>query len=242
MFISGSLVELYKYQNPIVINRASRIHYIKPVGRSRRANDKDRGKNRAVTLQRARRNIKHIIHANAGKWIDLRGKPYSPVVMTLTYAENMTDITKGYRDYRKFIQRLNYHLFKDKKSHFKYVTVPEFQERGSLHYHSIFFNLPYIPIDDLLQIWKHGSVEIGAVDDLERSSQYMTKTLRPEKQDERLIGQKCYLKSQGLYKAKETTDKRRIESYTSTLPDKRTFEVEFANAQYGTIKYERFKR
>jgi len=61
----------------------------------------------------------------------------TPLFVTLTYAENFGDIGLGNRHLRLFFQRL-------RKSHkgIEYVAVPEYQERGALHYHILLFGAP----------------------------------------------------------------------------------------------------
>jgi len=61
----------------------------------------------------------------------------TPLFITLTYAENFGDVGLGNRHLRLFFQRL-------RKSHkgLEYVAVPEYQERGALHYHILLFGAP----------------------------------------------------------------------------------------------------
>jgi hypothetical protein len=57
------------------------------------------------------------------------------------------------------MMRLNYHI-----GHaLKYVSVVEFQKRGAVHYHAVFFNLPFIVNDELAAIWSHGFIKINAI-------------------------------------------------------------------------------
>lgn len=61
----------------------------------------------------------------------------SPLFVTFTYVENFGDIYEGNRQLRMFFKRL-----RKVYPSFHYVAVPEFQERGALHYHVLLFGLP----------------------------------------------------------------------------------------------------
>lgn len=70
------------------------------------------------------------------------------VFMTLTYADNMTDPDKLYKDFDVFFKRLKYSL-KDHK--LEYVAVAEPQQRGAWHLHVfIKSNQPVLYIDNKL--------------------------------------------------------------------------------------------
>ena len=60
--------------------------------------------------------------------------------LTLTFSDNITNISYAFREFSKYIQRLNYAL----GFNLKYVAVPQFQERGAVHFHVILFNFPFI--------------------------------------------------------------------------------------------------
>lgn len=81
------------------------------------------------------------------------------VFMTLTYAENMKDTKRLYKDFEKFWKRLTYHM---KKSKLEYLSVAEPQGRGAWHLHvlvkdTVNKNL-YIDGKWLHDIWGHGYV------------------------------------------------------------------------------------
>jgi len=96
--------------------------------------------------------------------------------ITLTF--NETHATKSLydQDFKKFILRLNYAL--DTK--IQYVAVPEFQTRGALHFHLIFFNLRFIPARSFEQIWGHGFTNIQVCKKIAAASSYLLKYLTKE--------------------------------------------------------------
>lgn len=75
--------------------------------------------------------------------------------ITLTYAENMTDTKKLYRDFEIFYKRLKR---KYKEHNFQYVVVAEPQERGAWHFHLMLKSDKslYIPDSKIRELWGHG--------------------------------------------------------------------------------------
>ncbi len=92
---------------------------------------------------------------------------------TLTYAENMTDTKRLYRDFDSFKKRL-----KRKFNNFDYLDVVEPQERGAWHHHLLLrFNgsdKAYIKNSDLAKIWSHGYVTIKNLKDVDNIGAYLS--------------------------------------------------------------------
>lgn len=119
--------------------------------------------------------------------------------MTLTFKENITDIEYTNKEFNKFIKRLNYKIYKTKKSQLKYLAVWEKQKRGAIHYHIIFFSLPYIKNKELTAIWGHGFVKINKidVDSKDNRGRYVSKYFSKDI-DIKNYKQKAFFKSQNL--------------------------------------------
>ena len=100
---------------------------------------------RRRSSKRAKKVIFNLISTNAWFWYKENNLAYLPVFLTLTQKENMTDIKYSNTLHTRFIKNLNYHIFHTNKVKIRYLSVLEFQKRGSIHYHIIFFNAPYIP-------------------------------------------------------------------------------------------------
>jgi hypothetical protein len=124
--------------------------------------------------------------------------------MSLTFKNNVTDIDYANHEYTNFMKRINYHYFGVTKGVTKYLTVIEFQERGAVHYHTLYFNLPTINLvqerktREFANIWGHGFVDIIPVYSNNVGmylAKYMTKNI-----DSRLIGRRRYFSSRGLKK------------------------------------------
>lgn len=84
---------------------------------------KKEGEIRADNISRSRQKITGLAYANMPKW---------KTFITLTFAENETDITKAYKKLRSWAMKMQY-----KYSDFMALVVPEYQKRGAIHYHML---------------------------------------------------------------------------------------------------------
>lgn len=81
--------------------------------------------------------------------------------LTLTYAENMTDTKRLYKDFEKFIKRFRYKFGKC-----EYIASCEPQERGAWHMHVILIFptvAPYIDNSIIENLWKQGFTKTQAI-------------------------------------------------------------------------------
>jgi len=119
--------------------------------------------------------------------------------MTLTFKENIQDVSSTNYEFSKFIKRLNFYLYHVKKQYLKYLAVWERQKRGAIHYHIIFFDLPFIKNKKLQEIWVHGFVKINKidVDSKDNRGRYVSKYFSKDI-DEKTYKQKSFFKSQNL--------------------------------------------
>lgn len=187
-------------------------------------------KNREKVINRARRDLRRLINANVGMY-----SGFTPKFVTFTFAENVIDIVYANNEWKKFIKRLKYYLDKD----IKYVVVIEFQERGAIHYHAVFFNIPYIRSDILFKLWGNGFIKINKIDDVDNVGAYVTKYMTKDNHDVRLQGKKSYFCSKGLYKPIDIINDNKIDELVAHLSDKISYENVFEN-DYNTIIYKQY--
>lgn len=125
--------------------------------------------------------------------------------LTLTFKENIEEIEYTNSEFKKFIKRLNYQLYKTKKAQIRYLATWEKQKRGAIHYHIILFQFPYIPHKQLLALWGHGAVRINKidVDNVENRGRYVSKYFDKDLELKE-HKKKAFFKSQNLKSPKET--------------------------------------
>lgn len=245
--VSGSTIEVIRYGKEVYKELESdRIRS----GRSTKADESEQEINRNKVLKRAMMEVRRKVSANSGAWFDTRGKPFRPKFFTMTFAENVTDLTGANHEFKLFIMRLGYKVAgRGNENSLKYVVVPEFQKRGAVHYHVVFFNLPYVPIKELRQLWQRGFIKINAIDKVDNVGAYISKYMSKETTDERLRGRKSYFCSRGLidsevmeFNTNTLEGKKELESVVQTAQAlaKRTYQVEYQSDYFDNIVYEQY--
>lgn len=169
---------------------------------------------------RTKLNCQRLAKTNSHLWTSF---------ITLTYAENMTNLKQAKLDLNYFIKNI-----KKSKKDFSYIAIPEFQKRGAIHFH-LLTNLSiqddYIIIKQKgnekyynVKYWNKGFTSFEPVKgDIKKIvgyiSKYMTKDI-----DNRLFGIKKYTTSQDLIKPKEeyidTENEEHLKYFLDLLKDK----------------------
>ncbi len=205
------MFEYYQYASPVRIDPLPQSNPQPPRVKEKKKKDH----REESSIRRSRKNIKRLVNANAGfhyKNLKLK-KAFMPIFVTLTCKENIQNIKIGNRHYSKFIQRLNHALFKKKKNILKYVAVIEFQKRGAIHYHIIFFNLPFNKGNKKIieQCWGQGFIKMEAIKKhINNVGNYILKYITKDNADSRLVGKKCYFASKNLIKSAVIKDPAKI--------------------------------
>ena len=192
---------------------------------------------RKQTMREARNKTRRLALMNFGQ---------GDTFITLTYAENMQDIEKADRDFKKFIQR-----FKYRYSDLKYIAVREFQKRGAIHFHMICnWNAGLNDEEGIKekerwfgeQLWGRGSVDIKVLDGIDNIGAYLIKYMTKNISIEAFKGKKAYLCSKGLDKPVEYRGDEAeaiLEAYG--LKDKKeVFTNSYISGYLGNINYKEF--
>jgi len=104
--------------------------------------------------------------------------------ITMTYAENQTDLDIVAKDFDKFLKKLKYHSekrFGYEKGQFEFIKVLEPQERGAWHMH-LLVKYPnkrsvFIPNEDYAKWWGKGFVTVQNPDNANNLGLYLTSYL-----------------------------------------------------------------
>jgi len=124
----------------------------------------------------------------------------NPLLITLTHKDNQTDLSESNRLFKLFIQRCRIKYGRA----FRYIAVPEFQRRGAVHYHALFWGLPtelyYREREtrELANIWGNGYTDIILTDGNQKLSSYLAKYMIKNLEDLRLWNQKVYFCSRNI--------------------------------------------
>lgn len=243
IIVSGNIVEIYDYEKTMFKGGNSS-------GGRHHSNSENKEKNREITLNRARKDIRRIINSNVGKYGEMAK------FITLTFADSVTDLDTANYEFKKYIQRLNYDIFGSKKAILKYTAVPEIQFKRYenygvkvWHYHCVFYNMPYVKHAKLLELWdvgddvEKGSVNVKKIEHVDNVGAYLCKYLSKDTAEE-LEGKKCYFNARGLYKPQEIYKEKEVTSFCDKLTTsndyKNTYNSSYTNDYTGKIEYKQY--
>ncbi len=193
--------EVYIYENPIFIHSTARQDSAetskhKTFDEMSARRQYDSLKRKQKHYEQTRWEIARIVDCN----FDGKTK-----FVTLTFRDNIQDIAVTNREFKNFIQRLNYYIYQTKTQLLKYIATWEKQKRGAIHYHVIFFDFPYVSKEKLQKLWSHGFVKINRidVDSKENRGRYLSKYFSKDLELKE-HKKKAFFKSQNLKMPKET--------------------------------------
>lgn len=177
---SGDLVEEYVYQyEPLFKDLKKARDRVKRSVRVSRTKD---------NIKAARRSFHRLVRSNL---VSFRPPPH---LITLTYKKNIKDIEITNNDFNKFGKRLRNEYGKD----ISWISVPEFQKRGAVHYHMLVFGLPHEThlrersTRHIASIWTHGFADVISTDGSTKLATYLAKYMSKALHDSRLIGKRGY--------------------------------------------------
>lgn len=158
-------------QPEMSIKKLDRDCYIKlDTGEIKTFRHAERRIDNLASVSQSLKHLREYINSNV---ID----PKTTIFITLTYAENMQDPQRLYEDFRKFNMRLCYYIRKNSMPRYEYIVAIEPQARGSLHAHLLLIfakKAPFIPHDDLADIWGHGFVKIKRLKNVDNIGAYLS--------------------------------------------------------------------
>ena len=121
-------------------------------------------------LSKSFANLRRIINLN------FQGG-HSELFLTLTYRTKMTNQEQLYQDFQVFMKRV-----KRRYPSLEYVAIVEPQHTGSYHLHVLLrrmdYALLYIPMEQLNELWTHGSTHIQRLDTVDNLGAYFTAHLK----------------------------------------------------------------
>ena len=138
---------------------------------------------------------------------------------------------------------MNYEITGGKTCFLKYIVAIEFQERGAIHYHVLFFNFSFVTKGKLSKIWKQGFLDVRRTkgDDTQEIIGYLCKYMSKELEDERLCGQKSYFCSRELRKPIIRRNQNKnsffIEFYGDDLETIKEFSKKYSSEYCGEFEY-----
>ena len=135
--------------------------------------DYQHNQNRAgdmASVAQSLKRLRDVINANLEN-------PDTALWVTLTYAENMTDAKRLYKDFHAFWKRFLRYLKKGGHPRAEYIAACEPQGRGAYHLHCLFLfpgKAPFIPNADIARVWRHGFTKTKSLQGIDNPGLYLT--------------------------------------------------------------------
>jgi len=219
LIIAGNQAQLFIQKEPLY------IHYgQKPPPRSESPTKSP------SSISRTRLALFRLVNCNLHQYGKIK-----PTFCTLTYKKNETNRKKASSDLRLYHQRLSYYT----NTSLRYVAIPEFQKRGAVHYHVIFFDFGFFPVLELKRLWGFGSVDIEKIDHPDNVSAYITAYITKENLDSRFYGQKAFFCSRGLLRPVTEYDNlaidKALDDFITNVPFGYRVETQITITQSSTI-------
>lgn len=198
----SSIVTLTKYEKSIKSDLAKNFGT-----RFKETTEEQYQANKRKNIRKSASRIIKLVKHNVGQYKKANGKPFPPIGLTLTFRDNVQDWDFANTEHRNFIKRLNYFVYGEKCSNLAYISVPELQKRGAIHYHIFFFNLPYIDKDFIEELWGNGSAhikrEVGSLEG-EALGLYITKYMTKQFYDRDKDGNYKFYYDKATWEGKKT--------------------------------------
>jgi len=224
----GSIIEKYEYATPYFYN----------FGKTASSNvpEKETGidESRTDNIERARRKIKRLINSNVFVY------GFHPIFVTYTFAENITNVRQANAFFKKHHDNLRRRIV---GRSVRYLAVPEFQKRGAVHYHAVYFDLPFISgIKDIFaSSWGQGYVQIKAVKHVKNIGAYVSKYFSKNWFERKDKGAKCYFSTDGLFQPETLHGIKALDFMEGAGIMTLEHEQTFFSDKYGQIHYQQLK-
>jgi hypothetical protein len=230
---SGHILEVYEYRSGVMGLRDDDIVISREGGRDKEGQEDRKAEYRQTVNHKAREKVRRLINANFDE---------HSLFVTLTFAENMTDIEYANYELKKFLQKM-----KRRQKNFAYVAVIEFQKRGAVHYHMLCnLHLEWTTHKELQKherelaaIWGNGFVDIGYRKN-DNAGAYLIKYMSKEHNDERLNGKKRYFFSRNLKQPKKLTGLEAMKALQSLEGVPPVFTNSYYNDFTGPVLYREY--
>jgi len=238
---SGDRLEIIKFKKAITYGEPPAC--VSKSSSFREKNKEEKLFIRYASSRRSKQTFTRLVYSNTYQWRSIKGRFIKPTLLTLTFKDNIKKVKQANDEFTKFVKRLNYEITGRKMSFLKYITAIEFQKRGAVHYHVLFFNYSYLPKKILTAIWRQGHIKVERIKDrdMRKATNYLCKYMTKNLENKKLCGQKSYFGSRGLKKPIVTRNQERnnslLEIYGDSLESAEEFRKTYQSEYCGEFDY-----
>lgn len=185
---SGQILEVYRFQNTPRISTKPR----RPRKEKEAVGSDNVAPRRHDNIRRLRRGFLRLVQSNLAE----HG---APSFVTLTFVSNIA-LDPALLCFREFTKRIREELGLG----IRYIAVPEFQKRGSTHFHCLVWGIEEALVKNerysryLQSIWARGYLDIIPTDGSAKLAGYMAKYMQKALHDSRLLNRRAYYPSRNV--------------------------------------------
>jgi len=197
----GNYVDLYEYEEDIKHNGRERRAVKSPfslqnVGKDRQdiQTPPESKEKRQDNARRSALHFRRIVSSNMEE-------SANPLLITLTHSENLTEVGLAHRNFNAFARSMRAQFGND----IRYIAVLEFQKRGSIHFHALFWGLPTEELARterhtrmVATLWGQGFVDLVATDGDIKIAGYLSKYMVKAFLDPKLGSKKAFICSRNI--------------------------------------------
>lgn len=233
--LSGTQLEHYEYE------KIPKGKQYRSKARKNRLSEAERISfiRRSDNIKRLRKDFVRLIRANL-----VRAQP--PALLTLTVVDSVSFETSVVW-FNVFAKRLRR---KFSTRELVYIAVPEWQQRGAIHYHVLIWGLPDETIKKerdtrcLQSLWLRGFVDCVATDGHPKIAAYLGKYMQKALHDKRLLGKRAYNASRNVMRPLSTRSYATVDAvmtHEGYIQDEKPLQIlEMDTVWCGRIIYKRF--
>lgn len=235
---SGETLEVYEYMKKLNVDRQKR-NYSRNKRKAKTANGygtltKYRSRR---SIQRARQSFFRLVSANLSQ-------DTLPTFATFTFYESIS-IDIAYRCLNDFFKEVR-RLYSD----VRYIAVPEWQKRGTIHFHALVWGLPANDVKrerrtrNYQRLWARGYLDFRIADNRSQAiAGYMVKYLVKGLEDSRLANQRAFSASRNIERPSSTGSNTLFDYKDMIIPeDKELVKASsYATLWLGTCEYRNYK-
>jgi len=222
LVLCGKTFELYEYEVPYAYNKGPELRGDSPGGWSRPA------ERRLDNLRAVKQRVRRLVSTNVSLSHEV------PKFVTYTFARNVKSVSEANRLWRLYCKRFSYEFGRQ-----PYLSVVEFQKRGAVHYHTLYFAFPFVAglKGKLAAVWGHGFVNVKGIAHVRNVPAYLTKYLQKELVDSRLVGHKAFFTSRGLHQPLEYKDPSQVALCLAGSTMATRIRRTYVSERFGRIDY-----
>jgi len=224
LIVAGKYREHYIYSTPFAYN-------FPPEKREQNVSEHKNIK-RDDNLREAKKHLSRLILANENAY-GQRAK-----FITYTFHNNVKNVSVAMNFWRSYMKR-----FRRRFGNYRYTCVIEFQKRGAVHFHVIYYDMPYIENlkKEIQKTWIYGWSKVIALRSVKRLSAYISAYLTKGTFDERLLKRRAFFSSRNLIQPllfrSESEVNKRIDDDIASGTIKEEVRRIFESETRGIIRY-----